>query len=268
MIGQHKILDYIEKNISHFPSFTILVAPHGCGKRTIAKYIAEKLGAGYAPCGVKVEEVREIINVANKVSERMLYCFEDADTMRSEAKNAMLKITEEPPRNAYFVMTVESDSSLLDTIKSRAVVLHLEPYTGKELAEYFDSIEGKSDCDKGLTIDIANTPYEVKLLFEYGADFIDYVNLVVDNIAEVEPANAFKSSKALSFKREDEDNYNLLLFWETFNRICIEKILDDPLHYAQGINVTAPFITKAMKPGVNLSQLYDNWVFKIREVWI
>jgi len=269
IIGQKKILDYINTSLSQFPSFTILVAPQGSGKRILAHYIADRLGAEYAPCGVKVDEVREVIETAMTVQTKVVYCFEDADNMRNEAKNSMLKITEEPPKNAYFIMTVENDGNILDTIKSRAVVLHLEPYTRDEISQYLDS--GKfisSDYDKDLVCDIATTPRQAELLFAYGEDFIDYVNLVIDNIAEVEPANAFKSSKMLSFKKEDVDKYDLVLFWSMFNALCLRRITEDPLRYAHGISVTSPFIYKATRMGVNLGQLYDSWVFKIREAWL
>lgn len=268
MIGQKKILDYIDKHVDTLSHFIILVAPEGCGKRTIAKYIAEKQGATYAPCGVKVDEIREMINTANTVTEKVLYCIENADNMSIMAKNALLKVTEEPPKNAYIVMTVQNDGSLLGTIKSRGTVFHLEPYKPKEINEFLDTINGQSDYDKKLACDIATTPRQARLLFEYGQDFIDYVNLVIDNIAEVEPANAFKSSKKLSFKKEDVDNYDLNLFWVTFSSLLVHRMKENPLKFARGVEVTSPYINKSTKAGVNLQQLYDSWVFKIREAWL
>ena len=269
MIGQKRILDYLDKHGDTLSHFIILVAPNGCGKRTIAKLIAEKQGATYAPCGVKVDEIREMINTANTVSEKVLYCIENADTMSLMAKNALLKVTEEPPKNAYIVMTVQNDSSLLGTIKSRGTVFNLEPYKPKEIREFIDTF--KNDYNKEFSdwvSKVAITPGEVQLYFKYGQEFIDYVNLVIDNIAEVEPANAFKSSKKLAFKKEDEDNYDLNLFWVTFSSLLVHRIKENPLKFARGVEVTSPYINKSAKVGVNLQQLYDSWVFKIREAWL
>lgn len=268
MIGQKKILNYIDKHIDTLSHFIILVAPEGCGKRTIAKTIAEKQGATYAPCGVKVDEIREMINTANTVTEKVVYCIENADNMSLMAKNALLKITEEPPKNAYVVMTVQNDSSLLATIKSRGMVFNLEPYKPSEIKEFVDTIS--TECTNEFKKWVTNnsvTPGEVGLYFKYGQPFIDYVNLVIDNIAEVEPANAFKSSKMLAFKGE-EDKYNVTLFWNTFNALLVSRMKENPLRFAQGIEVTAPYVDKSMKVGVNLQQLYDSWVFKIRQVWL
>lgn len=268
MIGQTKILDYIDKHVDTLSHFIILVAPEGCGKRTIAKYIAEKQGATYAPCGVKVDEIRDMINTANTVTEKVLYCIENADTMSLMAKNALLKVTEEPPKNAYIVMTVKNDSSILGTIKSRGTVFNLEPYTPNEIKEFAKTLH--NDCSTEFyrqVCNIATTPGDVGLLFKYGQEFIDYVNLVIDNIAEVEPANAFKSSKMLAFKNED-DKYNVTLFWNTFNELLVNRMTKDPLKYARGVEVTSPYISRSMKVGTNLQQLYDSWVFKIREAWL
>ena len=265
MIGQKKLLNTLKT--SKLPHFIILVSPQGSGKKMVARYIAKLLSATYATCGIKVDEVRETIDTAMHVTEKMLYCIEDADNMSLMAKNALLKITEEPPENAYFVMTVQNDGSVLGTIKSRGTVIHLDPYTPSEIREYLGTIQGQSDYDIDLACDIATTPYQAELLFRYGKDFTDYVNLVIDNIAEVEPANAFKSSKKLAFKNE-EDKYDVTLFWTTFCMILSERIQENPLKFARGIEVTAPYTDKSRKVGTNLQQLYDSWVFKIREAWL
>lgn len=261
MVGQKNILEWIDKNIEKFPGFIVIVAPRGCGKRLLASYIANKMKATYVRCGVKVDEVRNIIDSAYATKDKILYCMEDADTMRAEAKNAMLKVTEEPPKNAYFCMTVEDDSSLLDTIKSRANVIHLEPYTESELQEYATKYDGKI-----AQLSAATSPYEVDMLYRYGEDFVNYVNLVIDNIAEVQPANAFKSGGKLALKNE-EDKYDLKLFFGLFMNLCTERIIQNPLKYARGIQVTSAYYNKVNMLGVNKQQLYDMWVFDLREVW-
>ena len=44
-----------------------------------------------------------------------------------EAANALLKLLEEPPANAYFVLTTEDPRRVLPTIRSRAVPMRLAP---------------------------------------------------------------------------------------------------------------------------------------------
>lgn len=52
-----------------------------------------------------------------------------------EAANALLKLLEEPPVNAYFVLTTEEPRRVLPTIRSRAVPVRLAPLAPGEVRE-------------------------------------------------------------------------------------------------------------------------------------
>lgn len=256
MVGQKKLLETIDKWVADgCPQFICISGMRGGGKRMLAQYIADKLGKTNSISGIKVEEVREVIDSANKYGG--FYTFADADNMSTNAKNALLKITEEPPKNAYFVTTVQDEGSLLDTIKSRAQMLRLEPYTEKELLEY----------KRCIWAEYASTPYEVDVLERYGQNFVDYVNLVIDNITEVEPANAFKSAGKLALK-DEEDKYDLGLFFRLFIRLCMKRVSTETNNkeYLSMALVTVPYYTKSFYLGVNKQQLYDNWVFDVRAI--
>ena len=273
MIGQKRFIEYLDNIINNFPGFTILVGPRGSGKRMLSRLIAVKLGANYSECGIKVDEVREMIDTAYKAQEKIVYCIADADNMRNEAKNALLKVTEEPPKNAYFVLTVEDDSTLLDTIKSRGRLFYMAPYSEEELIAYYNSKKFTSYIDVNLIAEIAYCPYDVDMLVKYGKEFIDFVELVLNNIDKVQPSNAFKSATKLALKSED-DKYDLKLFFSTFMALCIKKLEqsdisdEEEAKYSSGIIVTSPFAGKCCKLGVNKAQLYDEWVLDIRKAWL
>lgn len=265
MIGQEEIRKWIDKNINKLPHFIVFIGDKGSGKRTLAKYIAEKLGATYTEIGVKVDDVREVVDTATMSATKVLYCFADADTMKPQAKNAMLKITEEAPDNAYFVLTVQNEGTLLDTIKSRAIVYKMAPYSVFELKKYADS--KNYDVFIGMT----STPYEVDMLYAYGQEFIDYAHLVLENIAIVEPANAFKSSMKLAIK--NEEGYDLKMFLQTMRYMLLEKLIesedaDDNRKYASACIITDKHIGKLENMSANKQQVYDSWVFAIREALI
>jgi replication-associated recombination protein RarA len=265
MVGQKHNLEIIENMKNSFPSFLVIVGERGSGKTLLTKIIASTLGAIYTTSGIKVDDIREVISTAYAVREKTVYHIKDADNMRPEAKNAMLKITEEPPENAYFVMTVQNDSSLLDTIKSRAYVLNIEPYSSQDLIDYMTQNYG---ADTHNYEQIATTPYEVDMLMKYGNDFIDYVNLVVDNIGVVQSANAFKSGSRLGFKSEEDDKYDLKLFWLAFMQTCTHRITNcgNIKLLVNYILITDKYIGKLNSLSVNKAQTYDMWVFEIRTV--
>ena len=270
MIGQKHILELIDAMQFQLSHFIILVGPRGSGKTCLTKYIADKLEAVYSVTDIKVDAIREVIDTAYKIRDRVVYHIKDADNMRAEAKNALLKITEEPPKNAYFVMTIQNDSSLLATLKSRAQVLRAEPYTKEELKQYAQE-KYPDDNWTDLLMNIVSTPYDIDVMSIYDKTaFIEYVNLVIDNIGVVEPANAFKSANNLQFKDTDLDRtkFELKLFFSAFVAICEQKIYNGLYDnkWADAIIVTTPYIDAVDKLGVNKQQLYDKWVFEIRGV--
>ena len=134
MIGQKHLQSRIEQLITDrtFPRFSILVGPKGSGKKTFANWIITKIvrheALSYSQVcpDVKIDTIRQIIESAYKTISTNIYVIPDADTMSNAAKNALLKVTEEPPNNAYFIMTLEDENNTLETIRSRGTVFHMD----------------------------------------------------------------------------------------------------------------------------------------------
>ena len=55
-----------------------------------------------------------------------------------EAANALLKLLEEPPRGSRFILTSSKPGSLLDTIRSRTLPVHLPPLPVSEVAAFLE----------------------------------------------------------------------------------------------------------------------------------
>jgi DNA polymerase-3 subunit delta' len=78
---------------------------------------------------IKVGQVRHVIHaVYYRPSEgrQKVYIFTDSSFMK-ESANALLKILEEPPEFATIFLLAENATSLLPTIRSRCITLHLSP---------------------------------------------------------------------------------------------------------------------------------------------
>lgn len=273
MVGQEKNIKWVNTAVENdkVPKSIIIIGPKGSGKRTMAKFIAQKLNCVYAQSDIKVDAVRQVIDTAYKTTDKVLYCFENADNMKNAAKNALLKVTEEAPTYAWFVMTLMDDSTLLPTIKSRSFVMNMQPYTAEDKRLILSSLDKEHKLtpeQRSYFIEMANTPYELQKLCEYGQDFLDYVEMVADNVSEVESANAFKSGNKLALKNNDE-GYDLSLFMLAFVQLCIKRIIEgkSPIKYASGVPCTNRAYRDSMKLGVNKQQLFDWWVFKIRSIW-
>lgn len=265
MIGQENLLNmlHIQLSSGRFPHFIILEGPQGGGKTLIAKHIAKQLNAVYSEIETKADAVRTMREVAITTGTKILFCIRNADNMSAEAKNSILKITEECPSNAYICMTVVNIQSVLDTIRSRAQVYHMESYTPQQLFEYACSIS-----DTLNDIEIANilceTPGEIGSLISYARDLYDYTSLVVDNIAEVSGANAFKIASKIALKTDGE-GYPLKFFFKAFMAICAE---DMNVRMAQGIKITSKYLQQLQNVSLSKQMLFDAWLLDIREAWM
>lgn len=141
-------------------SALILSGPEGIGKKTLAEMFAAAIHCEAKegkPCGVcpscvkhktgnhpdffrltpeagkkniSVSAVRsacENLFIKPLISDRKILFVPEADLCEAPAQNAMLKCFEEPPPYAVIILAVRDLSSLLDTIKSRAAIISVNP---------------------------------------------------------------------------------------------------------------------------------------------
>ncbi len=95
----------------------------GALEKTVGKIAdaACKLDEGFLYSSIPVNAVRSVsswlrVKPAGKVKALVI---ENADTMQDSARNALLKILEEPPESVHFILTAEKKSAVMPTILSR-----------------------------------------------------------------------------------------------------------------------------------------------------
>lgn len=142
----------------------LIAGPAGSGKHTLARILAAAMecvaGSG-RPCGVclacrkvldgvhpdvitvddpakktvtvdMVRKARADVWIKPNEGLRKVYVFPRAADMNAAAQNALLKVVEEPPDYAAFLLLTEAAERLLPTIRSRAVPLQLAPLSEAE----------------------------------------------------------------------------------------------------------------------------------------
>ena len=75
---------------------------------------------------LKVDQIRRIVSEAYIMpseAQRKVYLLCRADAMNGAAQNALLKLLEEPPRSAAFILAAERAEALLPTVRSRCEIL-------------------------------------------------------------------------------------------------------------------------------------------------
>lgn len=138
----------------------IISGPAGSGRHTLAKLLAAGMlctSREEKPCGtctactkvqkgihpdvsvvtgpgegkpVTVDQVRALRSdayIRPNEGERKVYLLEGADQMNASAQNAMLKLLEEGPRYASFLLMAANAGGLLQTVRSRCEELELLP---------------------------------------------------------------------------------------------------------------------------------------------
>jgi len=78
----------------------------------------KKLAAA-VPSSTPINQIRKISAWAHRAGEKKVVILENADYMQEGARNALLKILEEPPSDLHFILLTTRIGAILPTIKSR-----------------------------------------------------------------------------------------------------------------------------------------------------
>lgn len=202
MVGQHKnkmTIEYWKRN-NKFPRFILIVGELGSGRYTLSQEIIKCLKAQQVVLDKTISDVRSIISSSYKIRDTFCYIIRDIDEMSINAKNSILKVVEEPPNEAYFIMTTKDEELVLDTIKSRAFILHMQPYTEEQLENFTNNITILSCC---------NTPGQCMSIDENECkQIISLVNNIINSIVDKSGSSLIKYCRELSDKE-----FNYTLFW-------------------------------------------------------
>jgi len=221
------------------PAHAVLLSgPKGIGKTYVASVLsAQFLGtslddlkqhAYYHVVAPKnntttIEQVRELtslftLKVPGAGAIKRVAVMQDAETMGSEAQNALLKLLEEPPTDSVLILTSSQPAHLLATVRSRLQQLQLPApneadmlkhfiatgydetaaraallRNGSNIAEAKRILEG-SDGESGAIIALVKqtlsvSPYERLLLVDSLAKQKDQAQLFTETLAAVATAS-------------------------------------------------------------------------------
>ncbi|MBR5236776.1 MAG: DNA polymerase III subunit delta' [Clostridia bacterium] len=104
---------------------------------------------------IGVEEVRDQLIKEAYVrpfsATRKVFVIEQGELMTQGAQNALLKILEEPPSYAVFIILASAQDQLLETIRSRCLKLQLLPLSAKDCAAYFGRMTEGAEKRRALS---------------------------------------------------------------------------------------------------------------------
>lgn len=82
--------------------------------------------------GWGIEQIREIKKFLSQKPfnhQSKIVVIQEAENLKTEAQNALLKTLEEPGENNYLILTTDNPSSFLSTIISRCQIIRIAPKT-------------------------------------------------------------------------------------------------------------------------------------------
>jgi replication-associated recombination protein RarA len=215
IIGQSKLLTKIDNyyTTNRLPKTLMFLGPVGCGKHTVAKYIAEKFELDYT-------EINE--NITNEELEDYLHSTLDTlyvidlNKFTEKQQNQFLKFIEEPSKSVYVLLLATSEAGVLNTILNRCIKHSFEPYTKEQI----EQITNNSVND--LAYKIFQTPGKLLNITDAGLkSLLDLAGKVVHNLNKASYANALVVSTKINYK----DLYNKLdfdLFLDTVEYLALE----------------------------------------------
>lgn len=171
---------------------------------------------------IGVDAVREMskdVYIKPFSAEKKVYIIEDGMALTDEAQNAMLKILEEPPEYAVFIIITTSSAKLLPTVLSRCTKVRFTPLSRERMQKY---IEEKY---KDLSIDV-----DFLIRFSQGipkkADDIindaDFEPLRQESFRMIIPLlskHKISAYQVSDFLENNKDRAELILdLWESFMR--------------------------------------------------
>lgn len=74
------------------------------------------------------------------VSKKKIYIIDEAHMLSKAAFNACLKIMEEPPKNVHFLLATTELNKIIETVRSRSIILHYNPILIDDLEKYLEEI--------------------------------------------------------------------------------------------------------------------------------
>jgi hypothetical protein len=221
LMSNYPWLNDVYDNLRQFnhvsPLSLIVTAQKGLGVDELLKLWINSLMCGKGVCGncqncqmllnhshpdywvakeassISVDDIRSILNfvyLKPRSAKSRIVFLPFADKLTLQASNALLKILEEPPEYARFILLVENDSLLLPTILSRCTVFNASAIDVSMASTWLQNELNCShqECDLRMLLS-ANRPLVAKTMdLSKASKFLEVCMDPFKGISDLEPA--------------------------------------------------------------------------------
>jgi DNA polymerase-3 subunit delta' len=195
-------------------------------------------------CFISIDMVRELKYESKfKLYEgkKKVFIISEAEKMRTEAANALLKLLEEPPANLILILISSQIHHILATIKSRCQLIHFPPLEGDIILRIIRRIS--SQAPEHLSSLIRLALGNIKLAFDFiDEDVLEKRNQAVEFLRKVvlieKSHELLKNIEEITNSRDRRNMILILYFMLTW--------FHDAYHYKVSPKQTAYLINSDM----------------------
>jgi DNA polymerase III subunit gamma/tau len=150
VLGHDEMMAKLQRRLEsdNPPHAYLLTGPSGIGKTTVARIIGNHLGAEIeeidAGASGSIDMIRELIDNGQHLplsgAKYKMYIIDECHGLSAPAKQAVLKILEEPPEHLFFALCTTEAHRIPETWKTRCFPVALKPVARQYIEELLQII--------------------------------------------------------------------------------------------------------------------------------
>lgn len=151
--------------------------------------------------------IRQEAYILPNDGDKKVYLIPDCDNMTIGAANALLKVLEEPPLHAMFILTASNKSAVPETILSRCLQIEVFPMSAEELTFALNSICPEKQNEIPSVISKANGNIGRALDILNNEKYADVNTIVNEIFSAITKRNEYALLKSLTALSKDKDTF-------------------------------------------------------------
>ena len=185
------------------------------------------------PASIGVDEIREQINNTIMIrpysSYYKIYIVDEAEKMTVQAQNALLKTIEEPPEYAVILFLTNTLDVLLQTVRSRCIIMNLRSVDTKLIQQYLMQKYQLPDYQARVCAAYAQGNVGKAIMMATSEHFREMQDFLLRLLKRVDDMEVYEIVAAIhdmtTYKMDIRDLIDLMMVW--YRDVLILKATED-----------------------------------------